>query len=76
MKERGLQPLCPWRSDNPSGIVAFKHPDCSILHAALEHEHIHIMHQAGRIRIAVHGYNTQEDVGNLLRVLETILRKV
>ncbi|WP_050023723.1 aminotransferase class V-fold PLP-dependent enzyme [Verrucomicrobium sp. BvORR034] len=76
LKERGLQPLCPWRADNPSGIVAFKHPDCSILHAALEHEHIHIMHQAGRIRIAVHGYNTQEDVGNLLRVLETILRKV
>lgn len=76
LRDLGLEPLCPWQADNPSGIVAFKHPECSLLHTALEHEHIHVMHQAGRIRIAVHGYNTREDVSNLLRVLETILRKV
>lgn len=76
LRALGLQPLCPWQPENPSGIVSFKHPECSILHTALEHEHIHVMHQAGRIRIAVHGYNTQEDVGNVLRVLETILRAV
>lgn len=76
LRDLGLQPLCPWQPENPSGIVAFKHDSCSILHTALEHEQIHVMHQAGRIRVAVHGYNTQEDVGNLLRVLETILRRV
>jgi selenocysteine lyase/cysteine desulfurase len=76
LSDLGLKLLCPWRPENPSGIVAFKHEDCSLLHTALEHEHIHVMHQAGRIRIAVHGYNTREDVANLLRVMETILRRV
>ena len=31
------------------------------------------MHNAGRIRIAVHGYNTQDDIGRFLRVLGTLL---
>ena len=34
------------------------------------------MHHAGRIRIAVHGYNTHADIANLLRVLETMVRTV
>lgn len=33
---------------------------------ALLKDNIHVMHHAGRIRIAVHGYNTQEDVNQLL----------
>ena len=65
--------MCRW---NGSGILAFQHPRSADLHAALEHEDIHVMHNAGRIRIAVHGYNTQEDIGQFLRVLHTLLRTV
>ena len=67
-----MQPLCRW---NGSGILAFTHPRSTELHAALEREEIHVMHNAGRIRIAVHGYNTQDDIGQFLRVLETLLRQ-
>jgi selenocysteine lyase/cysteine desulfurase len=52
--------------------VAFKHEQSATLHAALEAEQIHVMHQAGRIRIAVHGYNSQEDVSRLLSILESL----
>jgi selenocysteine lyase/cysteine desulfurase len=69
----GVKPMCPW---NGSGILAFQHPRSAELHAALERENIHVMHNAGRIRIAMHGYNTAEDIGQFLRVLETLLRSV
>jgi selenocysteine lyase/cysteine desulfurase len=76
LREMGVAPMCVWNSKNPSGILAFQHSRSGEIHAVLERENIHIMHHAGRIRIAIHGYNTQEDVGNLLRVLETMLRVV
>ena len=72
----GLTPMCAWDPQNPSGIVAFQHPQSALLHKALEHDHIHVMHHAGRIRIAIHGYNTHEDIANVLRVLETVARTV
>lgn len=65
----GLQPMAPAQPANPTGILAFRHPNTAAIHAALEAEHIHVMHHAGRIRIAVAGYNTAEDVGRLLTVL-------
>src|SRR5439155_24581965 len=68
-----VKPMCRW---NGSGILAFQHPRSADLHVALEHEEIHVMHNAGRIRIAVHGYNTAEDIGQFLRVLHTLLRTV
>ncbi len=40
--------------------------------AVLEKENIHVTHHAGCIRIAVRGYNTREDIVNLLRVLDTL----
>jgi cysteine desulfurase / selenocysteine lyase len=69
----GLQPMCAWQPKNPSGILAFQHPRSAELHAALERENVHVMHHAGRIRIAIHGYNTADDVGRLLQVLSTQL---
>ncbi len=69
----GVKPLCPW---DGSGILAFQHPRSTELHAALERASVHVMHSAGRIRIAVHGYNTQEDIHHVLRVLATLLEKV
>lgn len=76
LRDLGLKPMCAWDAQNPSGILAFQHPQTALLHKALEHEHIHVMHHAGRIRIAVHGYNTHADTANLLRVLETMVRTV
>jgi len=73
LRQLGVTPMCRW---NGTGILAFQHPRSTELHAALEHEKIHVMHNAGRIRIAVHGYNTQDDIQQFLRVLATLLRKV
>lgn len=69
----GVVPLCPWNAENPSGIIAFKHPRSTELHATLENQNIHVMHNAGRIRIAVHGYNTSGDIDRFLSVFSQLL---
>lgn len=76
LRDLGLKPMCNQDPQNPSGILAFQHAQSALLHKALEHERIHVMHHAGRIRIAIHGYNTAADVANVLRVLETVARTV
>ena len=76
LHQLGIKPLAPAQPDNSTGILAFKHERTDEVNAALLHENIHVMNHAGRIRIAVHGYNTREDAVNLLRVLDTMLRKV
>jgi selenocysteine lyase/cysteine desulfurase len=73
LRQLGVKPMCRW---NGSGILAFQHPRSPELHAALECENVHVMHHAGRIRIAVHGYNTRDDIDQFLRVLGTLLEKV
>ncbi len=65
----GIKPLCPLREGRATGIVAFKHERSTELHAALEAADIHVMHQAGRVRLALHGYNTITDVNRVLSVL-------
>ena len=69
----GLEPMCPHRPEYPSGIVAFQHDQVVRIHAALEKENVHVMHHAGRIRIAIHGYNTESDVKFTLSVLGSCL---
>jgi len=71
LRELGVQPMCRW---NGSGILAFQHPRSAELHAEFERENIHVMHHAGRIRIAVHGYNTEDDIRRFLRVLARLLK--
>ena len=73
LRDLGVKPMCRW---NGTGILAFQHPRSTDLHAALDRESIHVMHNAGRIRIAVHGYNTQDDIGRFLSVLDTLLKTV
>ncbi len=68
----GITPLCPWQRDNPTGIIAFKPANCAAIHAKLEEEQVHVMHNAGRLRIAVHGYNTSGDIDRLLSVLAKV----
>lgn len=62
----GIAPLAAPHPDRPTGIVSFVHPRSAEIHAALEKQEIHVMHHAGRIRVAVHGYNTGEDIERLL----------
>lgn len=52
-----------------AGILAFRHPDSARIHRALHERDIHVMHHAGRIRIAIHGYNSAADIEKLLEAL-------
>ncbi len=65
----GLQPLCALRDGQPTGIVAFVHERSATIHEALEKEGVHVMYNAGRIRLAMHGYNTEADVQRALDIL-------
>ncbi len=67
--ELGLEPMCPLDPALPTGILAFQHPRSAEMHAALEKAGVHVMHHAGRIRLAVHGYNTREDITRALAAL-------
>ena len=77
----GLQKLpveliTPDEPDALAGILAFLHPRAEEVHRMLHDREIHIMSQAGRLRVAIHGYNTAEDVEFLLRSLAEALRQI
>ena len=70
LRALGLTPMVKLdQTLRPTGIIAFKHPEVARFHAALEAAEVHVMHHAGRIRVAIHGYNTEEDIDRLLAVL-------
>lgn len=70
LRERDIAPLARRSS---SGIVAFKHAESARVHEALRKENVHIMHQAGRLRVALHGYNTANDVSRFFEILDNCL---
>lgn len=57
-----------------AGIIAFRHSAAETIAQRLRSQRIHIMSQAGRLRVAIHGYNTREDISTLLRELSNSLR--
>ena len=71
-----VEMLTPNEPDAIAGILAFRHPAADRIHAALRAEEIHIMAHAGRLRIALHGYNTVADVEKLLQKLGETLRRI
>lgn len=73
LQELGLKPMAPLSG---SGIIAFQHPQSAKIHAALEAANIHVMHQVGRIRLSLHGYNTGADVDRVLSVLQHTLKSL
>ncbi len=73
LRALGLTPMAEFQPKNPSGILAFQHAQSSQLHGALEQNGLHVMHSAGRIRLALHGYNTAADVAKFLGVLRSAL---
>lgn len=65
----GLPTMSPAQPDSPSGIVAMQTDDDAALNRFLLSRGIHVMHQAGRLRFAVHGYNRDSDIDALLDAL-------
>jgi selenocysteine lyase/cysteine desulfurase len=56
-----------------AGILAFRHPDADRIHKTLHAAGVHVMSSAGRMRIAIHGYNTHADIERLLTTLRSAL---
>jgi selenocysteine lyase/cysteine desulfurase len=56
-----------------AGILAFRHPKAEEIARHLRSREIHVMHHAGRLRVAWHGYNTPGDVDAFLRALTDAL---
>jgi selenocysteine lyase/cysteine desulfurase len=63
--------LTPRDEAHIAGILAFRHPDADRIHKALHAANVHVMSSAGRMRIAIHGYNTAADIERLLSTLRT-----
>lgn len=72
----GITPMCPIVPNRMSGIVAFQHEKSLAMYEHLEAEKIRVMHQAGRIRIAIHGYNTIDDIDQCIDSLRRFLEGV
>lgn len=72
LEERGLRVVSSRRDGERSGIVAAVHPrlpaDAAV--RALEQQRIRVAERAGRLRIAPHVYNTEDEVDRLLAVLD------
>ena len=76
---RGLEGLpveiiTPDGESPPAGILAFRCERMDEVAARLEAERVIVMHSAGRLRVALHAYNTEADVERFLSVLSTVLR--
>lgn len=71
VKKLPVEMLTPVEPDHVAGIFAFRHPKAEELHAKLHAANIHVMSHAGRLRIAIHGYNTAEDVERFLKELKS-----
>jgi selenocysteine lyase/cysteine desulfurase len=68
--------LTPRDESALAGILAFRHPRAEEIAQRLRSHHIHVMHHAGRLRVALHGYNTMGDVETFLRTLSDSLAAV
>lgn len=71
-----IELLTPRDPKSIAGILAFRHPAADAIHKQLHAKGIHVMSHAGRLRVALHGYNTSDDVNFFLRELRTALRSV
>ena len=76
LKSLPFELLTPDEPGAMAGIVAFRHPDAERIHRSLHAKNIHIMSQAGRLRVAIHGYNTMSDMEHVMRSLREALDEV
>jgi selenocysteine lyase/cysteine desulfurase len=73
LRQLPVEVLTPDEPEHLAGIVAFRHPRSDELQQRLHRANIHVMCHAGRVRVAIHGYNTSADVERLLRELHAAL---
>ena len=76
LKKLPVELLTPDEPGAIAGILAFRHPRAAQIHEHLHAQNIHVMHHAGRLRIAVHGYNTSTDVDRFLSAFREALHDV
>ena len=76
LRKLPIELLTPTDPDRVAGIVAFRHPAAEAIHAKLLADGVHVMSHAGRIRVAVHGYNTAADVDRFLASMGAALKAV
>tara|TARA_R110000850_G_scaffold148195_5_gene270421 strand:- start:4303 stop:5427 length:1125 start_codon:yes stop_codon:yes gene_type:complete len=69
LAELGIKTMSPSQPGNCSGIISFQSKNDAALNQQLLSENIHVMHQAGRLRISVHGYNRLNDIEQFLASL-------
>lgn len=72
LAEIGIKTMSPPQPGNWSGIVSFQSENDKAIHDALLEKNIHLMHQAVRLRISVHGYNRMEDIETCLDTLRQL----
>ncbi len=70
LAQLGIAPMSPPQPENSSGIVSFQHFRDEEIYESLLENNIHVMRQAGRLRISVHGYNQLEEIDSLVKVLK------
>ncbi|QDT44255.1 putative cysteine desulfurase [Gimesia alba] len=75
LKQTSVELISPKEAENLAGIIAFRHPEAERIYQHLHSKQIHPMYHAGRIRVALHGYNTMENVETFLRELNVALSK-
>jgi len=75
LKQLPVELLTPDDDAALAGIIAFRHTDSDRIHQSLHAKNIHIMQQAGRMRIAIHGYNTAADIDRVLGALKEAVAK-
>ncbi len=73
LKKLPVELLTPDEPAHIAGILAFRHSRAAEIHAKLHDANIHVMSHAGRLRVAIHGYNTMDDVERFLRELRNCL---
>jgi len=73
LREAGIRVMSPEQPTHPSGIVSFQHERDAEIQARLLEDNVHVMHQAGRLRVSIHGYNGPEDVERFLSALRAAL---
>jgi selenocysteine lyase/cysteine desulfurase len=76
VKKLPVEMLTPTDPEHIAGILAFRHPAAEKIHAYLHGQGIHVMSHAGRLRVAIHGYNTADDVEQFVRGLREALLAV
>jgi cysteine desulfurase/selenocysteine lyase len=76
LKKLPVELLTPDEPDHVAGILAFRHPKAEEVHRRLLTANVHVMSHAGRLRVAIHGYNTAADVEEFLKSLRVALNLV